>query len=61
MAQRIKGPWLLGGDFNTILNAEDKIGHNRHNNEITPFRDCLNKCGLEDIKFSGRVFTWSNK
>lgn len=34
-------PWLVGGDFNNILNIEERVGAPVTVKEIGDFRDCL--------------------
>ncbi|XP_012827280.1 PREDICTED: uncharacterized protein LOC105948608 [Erythranthe guttata] len=54
-------PWMVGGDFNEILdNAEKKGGPQKSPASIRAFRDTLVDCGLADIGFNGDPFTWSN-
>ncbi|VFQ76078.1 unnamed protein product [Cuscuta campestris] len=49
------------GDFNTVLKQDEKIGGNPVSwEEVRPFQDCLNLCGLEDLPFEGPRFTWTN-
>ncbi|KAL2943499.1 putative glucan endo-1 3-beta-glucosidase eglC [Bienertia sinuspersici] len=54
-------PWCVTGDFNAIMNKEDRQGAVVRWTEIQPMIECVNICGLEDMKSSGRFFTWSNK
>ncbi|KAL2938255.1 LINE-1 retrotransposable element ORF2 protein [Bienertia sinuspersici] len=54
-------PWCVTGDFNAIMNKEDRQGAVVRWTEIQPMIECVNVCGLEDMKSSGRFFTWSNK
>ncbi|KAL2905781.1 DNA repair protein RecO [Bienertia sinuspersici] len=61
MHSRIKGPWLLLGDINCVLNTEECIGSNVRISEMLPGRKCFKACGLIDIPFGGNFFTWSNK
>uniref|UniRef100_A0A803QN97 Reverse transcriptase domain-containing protein n=1 Tax=Cannabis sativa TaxID=3483 RepID=A0A803QN97_CANSA len=53
--------WVILGDFNEILSKEERIGKKVKYNEATEFIDCVHCCQLEDIKFRGSYFTWSNK
>lgn len=54
-------PWLVGGDFNVIIDAEEKIeGLPVYPQEYKDFVFCKNSCGLLDIKFKGSPFTWWN-
>ncbi|XP_059625377.1 uncharacterized protein LOC132268563 [Cornus florida] len=55
-------PWLLMGDFNVIPNiGETHGGSMRWSNAMTDFNDCLQETELEDLKFSGILYSWSNK
>lgn len=54
-------PWLVGGDFNVILDEGEKQG----GLEFTPyeaqdFSQCINKCALLEMRVVGRKFTWWN-
>lgn len=54
-------PWILLGDFNSILFQEDK--HNSDpvsNYEVSDFRECCANLGLADLNFTSCHFTWSN-
>lgn len=42
--------WLVGGDFNNILNIEERVGVFVIVNEISDFKNCLCFCYLFDIK-----------
>lgn len=42
----INGPWALMGDFNCVLNKEDRIGRQVTMAEIREFRECIAECGL---------------
>ncbi|KAH0693154.1 hypothetical protein KY290_021334 [Solanum tuberosum] len=54
-------PWFVGGDFNFILNNEEKIGGLPvYPQEYEEFAICVNSCDLVDINFKGIPFTWWN-
>ncbi|XP_056698475.1 uncharacterized protein [Spinacia oleracea] len=61
LAGRIKGPWVLKGDFNCVLNTDERVGSDVRFSELQDFHNCVNRCGLEDVKSSGNFFTWNNK
>lgn len=45
-------PWIVGEDFNVLLNEEEKLGgldFTQH--EGIEFAQCINTCGLSEIKF----------
>jgi hypothetical protein len=47
------------GDFNEILYSHEKEGGNpRPQSHMQAFRDALVDCELDDMGFSGEVFTW---
>ncbi|XP_061371391.1 uncharacterized protein LOC133313955 [Gastrolobium bilobum] len=54
-------PWLILGDFNTILCPSDK----HHGNSVTAyetsdFRDCCEELGVTNLNNHGSHFTWTN-
>ncbi|XP_059292598.1 uncharacterized protein LOC132046072 [Lycium ferocissimum] len=50
-----------GGDFNVVLNEEEKIGGIPVlAQDIEDFAFCINSCELEEIQFKGSPFTWWN-
>jgi hypothetical protein len=54
--------WLLFGDFNIITCQEEKMGGNTIDyNIIDLFRNTLNNCALQDLGYTGEIFTWTNR
>lgn len=52
----------MGGDFNEVLNADEKLGGNPiNNNRVKLFWSCLQKYGLVDLDFKHQKYTWTNK
>lgn len=62
IASAFDGPWLMIGDFNSIISQTEKIGgipfasSSNHN-----FQNDLNGIGMIDLGFSGYAYTWNNK
>ncbi|XP_060968460.1 uncharacterized protein LOC133036011 [Cannabis sativa] len=54
-------PWIVLGDFNDILNKDERIGERVRHSSSTAFTNCVSYCQLEDIRYSGSFFTWNNK
>lgn len=53
---------LLGGDFNKVLNAEEKLGGNNISNAcVRTLWNLLQKCSLVDLGDQGLQFTWTSK
>ena len=54
-------PWVMAGNFNEVLDGEDKFRGRRVNlSQAMKIQECLNNCKMIDISFSGPKFTWSN-
>lgn len=54
-------PWLIMGDFNSVLITNDRHGHAQFSSyEVRDFLNCCIDLGLEDINSSGSHFTWAN-
>ncbi|XP_012848393.1 PREDICTED: uncharacterized protein LOC105968310 [Erythranthe guttata] len=54
-------PWMVGGDFNEILdNTENEGGPPQLPSSIRAFREAMKECALSDIGFTRDHFTWSN-
>lgn len=52
--------WLVIGDFNIILKAQDKNNRNFNRRIMGSFRSMIDRLDLKEIKLNGRRFTWSN-
>ncbi|XP_060190755.1 uncharacterized protein LOC132620046 [Lycium barbarum] len=53
--------WLVGGDFNVIVEEEEKYGGLPVTlNEVEDFRHCIQTCNLSDLGYKGSIFTWWN-
>lgn len=57
----LSGPWIVIGDFNCVLNIEERVGRQVTVTEVRDFRHCIRICDLHDMKSSGALFTWNNK
>ncbi|KAL9233090.1 hypothetical protein vseg_008128 [Gypsophila vaccaria] len=60
LAAMISGPWAIGGDFNCILYANEKVGGNLPLG-VEQFRSCLTDCGMLDAPSVGAFYTWNNR
>ncbi|XP_062076011.1 uncharacterized protein LOC133780155 [Humulus lupulus] len=54
-------PWVILGDFNEILNSKERIGARVKFRKPVDFKDYVEHCHLEDVKYRGNYYTWSNK
>ncbi|XP_062104406.1 uncharacterized protein LOC133815604 [Humulus lupulus] len=61
LASRIRQPWVVLGDFNDILNTEERVGIRSQGIGTLAFKECIEECKLEDVKYLGCFFTWNNK
>ena len=56
----IQGPWLIGGDFNSILYASERQGGVTQNSGVcSNFRQWFDGNRIFDLKFKGSRFNWS--
>ena len=54
-------PWVIAVDFNEPLNDADKFGGRVVSvNWSLLFKECLDKCNMVDLGFSGLRFMWTN-
>ncbi|XP_059301908.1 uncharacterized protein LOC132053826 [Lycium ferocissimum] len=57
----VGGPWCISGDFNVIMDANEKKGGNPHKMQKSwDFINSMEECGMVDAGFSGPRFTWCN-
>ncbi|XP_074291709.1 uncharacterized protein LOC141618494 [Silene latifolia] len=55
------GPWVVLGDFNNVMFANERIGKIFKDEEMLPFQSTVALCDLQDMKSTGAFFTWNNK
>lgn len=61
LASVTNDPWIIGGDFNVILNIDEKRRGNAVDLQaIQDFRNCIMDSGITEIEFEGNRFTWCN-
>jgi len=57
-----QGPWLMCGDFNEILNANEKRGGRiRQNWSFVDFQNMVSTFKVSDLPFTGNNMTWVGK
>ncbi|KAL2930184.1 Acetyl-coenzyme A synthetase [Bienertia sinuspersici] len=54
---KLDGPWMIMGDFNCVLNIDEKIGNAVRAGEMEAARYCMEACGMQDIPYSGHYYT----
>jgi exonuclease III len=55
-------PWLCLGDFNEVLRQEEHVGiGQRTQAQMDGFRDAIDVCGLRDLGYIGRSWTFEKK
>ncbi|XVF24392.1 hypothetical protein REPUB_Repub13aG0124000 [Reevesia pubescens] len=55
-------PWLVLGDFNQVLSADEKMSKRGVNlNHCSQMQNCFAHCNLRDLETVGLIFTWCNK
>ncbi|CAN1129383.1 Putative ribonuclease H protein At1g65750 [Linum perenne] len=60
LAVGLNDPWVVIGDFNSVLSSGDRVGGSPFNRARSKsFIETVDICGLLDIPFSGPKFTWS--
>ncbi|XP_019100869.1 PREDICTED: uncharacterized protein LOC109132875 [Camelina sativa] len=56
------GPWMMCGDFNEILQPEEKQGgRQRSFSSLRNFTTMIDCCNMQDLKFKGNPFSWVGK
>ncbi|KAF8394791.1 hypothetical protein HHK36_018727 [Tetracentron sinense] len=61
-SRSINTPWLVCGDFNTILSPLEKVGGNGVSLSTCDLvNSSLDQAGLFDLRWRGARLTWSNK
>lgn len=60
LQQSVSDKRLILGDFNMILQAEDKSNTNLNRRLMGAFRHVVRDLALKELQLRGRKFTWSN-
>ncbi|XP_060182548.1 uncharacterized protein LOC132612262 [Lycium barbarum] len=61
VSANIDAPWCIGGDFNVIMDSNEKMGGLPHRAyKSIDFISCMDQCGVTDIGFVGSKYTWCN-
>lgn len=54
-------PWIVEGDFNIILNDDEKLGGLPFlQQEAIKFAFFVSSCSFVEVKFTGSNYTWWN-
>lgn len=54
--------WIIADDFNKPLTGDDKFGGRSVSiSRSLMFKECLDKCNMVDMGFSGPRYTWTNR
>ncbi|XP_010684441.1 uncharacterized protein LOC104899000 [Beta vulgaris subsp. vulgaris] len=54
-------PWVICGDFNNVVNFNERVGSNVTLHEVEGIRRCLWDYEVQDMVSVGPFYTWSNK
>ncbi|KAH0696829.1 hypothetical protein KY289_014311 [Solanum tuberosum] len=59
--EHVQCPWIIGGDFNVILDEKEKVGGLDFTiNEAIDFASFISRNALSEVHFSGSKYTWWN-
>ena len=62
LGSKLRLPWCSFGDFNELLEVQDKMGGApRAHNLMQNFHDILDCCGFVDLGFIGPDYTWHGR
>ena len=54
-------PWVIAENFNEPLSSADKLGGREVSiSRSLLLKECLDKCNMADLGYSGSRFTWTN-
>ncbi|KAL2246330.1 UNVERIFIED_CONTAM: hypothetical protein Sindi_2901200 [Sesamum indicum] len=55
-------PWIVGGDFNTVLCPEERSGGAAPSGiAMSDFHDMIADCALTDAGYTGSPYTWYSR
>lgn len=52
---------ILCGDFNCVMEVDERIGATVRHSDIFDINICMHWCSIEDIKSDRNLYTWNNK
>ncbi|XP_062080783.1 uncharacterized protein LOC133785578 [Humulus lupulus] len=61
LALKIDEAWMILADYNEILHQNERVGKKTIMKPSLSLRDCMITCQMEDLKYSGCFYTWTNK
>ncbi|XP_010682147.2 uncharacterized protein LOC104897036 [Beta vulgaris subsp. vulgaris] len=61
LCRAVSGACVVLGDFNAIVNIEERVGQAVREREMVDLRYCMENCQLRDIKATRSFYTWTNK
>ncbi|XP_062080399.1 uncharacterized protein LOC133785159 [Humulus lupulus] len=61
IANDTKPPWIVCGDFNSVLSTKERLEYMVMPLKWCLFQNCVCDCGLEDVQYNGSYFTCNNK
>lgn len=53
--------WIVAGDFNNVLYKEERIGFFLNYFDYREFKECIDFCGFDYMKYIGCYFISNNK
>ena len=62
IGRNLNGPWIVIGDFNNVLDSQDRIGGNNVvETKVRDLKTMMSNMGLFEADMKGNHYTWSNK
>jgi len=62
LSQQINETWCILGDFNSVLYKEDRMrGIEVQDHEVQHLANLLDTCSLQELRWIGAYYSWSNK
>ncbi|KAM3284003.1 hypothetical protein P3S67_022801 [Capsicum chacoense] len=62
IAANITDPWFLCGDFNDVLNTNDRLFDSPITySETKEYAECIQDLQLNELSWKGEYYTWTNK